>query len=148
MHLPFKEITNWEWKQTGKSKKVKMLTKALFAGKKVMNNESEKQMRTKNTFWIRKMDSKNTQFRKTIISPCFDEIWSLSWSDEETEINKERYEKSICDCHQANQEAISIRMFTFNTTLLHRVFPMHILHVETIPLKVIEEERKKSQANE
>ena len=63
------------------------------------------------------------------------------------EINKERYEKSICDCYQANQEAISIRTFTFNTTLLHRAFPVHILHVETISLKVIEEERKKSQTN-
>ena len=147
MHLPFKEITNWEWKQIGKSKKVKILTKVLFVDKKVMNDESEKQMRTKNTFWMRKMDSKNIRFRKTIISPCFDEIWMLSWSDEEMEFNKEWYEKSICDCHQNEQEAISIRTFTFNTTLLHWVFPVHILHIEMIPLKVIEEERKMSQTN-
>ena len=42
MHLSFKEMTNWEWKQNGKSKKVKTLKKALLVGKKVMNDESEK----------------------------------------------------------------------------------------------------------
>ena len=46
-----------------------------------------------------------------------------------------------------NKKLFSTRTFTFNTTLLHRTFPVHILHVETIPLKGIEEERKKSQTN-
>ena len=46
------------------------------------------------------------------------------------------------------KKLFSIRTFTFNTILLHQVFSMHILHVETIPLKGIEEERKKSQTNE
>ena len=105
MHLPFKEITNWEWRQAGKSKKVKTLKKGLFVDKKEMNNESEKQMRTENTFWIRKMDSKNIRLWKTIVSLRFDEMWMLHWSDEEMEFNKEWYEKSICDCHQNEQEA-------------------------------------------
>ena len=48
---------------------------------------------------------------------------------------------------EPNKKLFSTRTFTFNTTLLHRVFPMHILHVETIPLKEIEEKRKNSQTN-
>ena len=46
------------------------------------------------------------------------------------------------------KKLFSIRTFTFNTTLLYWIFQMHSLHVETISLKGIEEERKKSQTNE
>ena len=48
---------------------------------------------------------------------------------------------------KTNKKLFSIRTFTFNTILLHQAFPMHILHVETISLKEIEEERKKPQSN-